>query len=247
MTMTMIRGSILYKKTTLCNCSFVNVVPPHKRLWFNPNKQESLEDAQAWNYNQTTKRQSKLFEMLARVAKCHRYGRYICVKILEGWGKKCRRPHTFVKWGSLGINPTNFYEVLSLTQLYFLVSLCQAPGSTNDTIRHFLSRARWQICRLLKTHNPKVCSLYLTKSLRFCFVHSLVARKCLLDDVFINRICNEMFGTPSEGITLITLLNRYSTTLRRDFNDVLTMQSSTFQMKYSTTLRRDLSLLSVVE
>ena len=24
-----------------------------------------------------------------RVAKCHRYGRYVCVKILEGWGKKC--------------------------------------------------------------------------------------------------------------------------------------------------------------
>ena len=32
-----------------------------------------------------------------RVAKCHRYGRYICVKILEGWGKKCRRPRSFVK------------------------------------------------------------------------------------------------------------------------------------------------------
>ena len=95
------------------------------------------------------------------------------------------------------------------------------------------------------------CSNNTTDSIKVCdtesFVHSLVARKCLLDDVFINRICNEMFGTPSEGITLITLLNRYSTTLRRDFNDVLTMQSSTFQMKYSTTLRRDLSLLSVVE
>ena len=32
-----------------------------------------------------------------RVAKCHRYGRYICVKILESWGKKCRRPRSFVK------------------------------------------------------------------------------------------------------------------------------------------------------
>ena len=31
-----------------------------------------------------------------RVAKCHRYGRYICVKILEGWGKKCERPNSFV-------------------------------------------------------------------------------------------------------------------------------------------------------
>ena len=27
------------------------------------------------------------------------------------------------------------------------------------TIRHFLPLARWQICRLLKTHNPKVYSL----------------------------------------------------------------------------------------
>ena len=26
-----------------------------------------------------------------RVAKCHRYGRYICVKILKSWGKKCVR------------------------------------------------------------------------------------------------------------------------------------------------------------
>ena len=90
-----------------------------------------------------------------------------------------------------------------------------------------------------------------TDSIKVCdtesFAHSLVARKWLLDDVFINRICNETFGTPSEGITLITLLNRYSTTLRRDFNDVLTMQSTQFLMKYSTTLRRDLSLLRVVE
>ena len=35
-----------------------------------------------------------------RVAKCHRYGRYICVKILESWGKRCRRPRSFVKWSS---------------------------------------------------------------------------------------------------------------------------------------------------
>ena len=49
--------------------------------------------------------------------KCHRYGRYICVKILEGWGKKCRRQHSFIKWGNFGVNSTNFYEVLSLNQL----------------------------------------------------------------------------------------------------------------------------------
>ena len=34
---------------------------------------------------------------LYRVAKCHRYGRYICVKILEGWGKKCGRPCSSAK------------------------------------------------------------------------------------------------------------------------------------------------------
>ena len=31
-----------------------------------------------------------------RVAKCHRYGRYICVEILEGWGKMYGRPYSFV-------------------------------------------------------------------------------------------------------------------------------------------------------
>ena len=31
------------------------------------------------------------------VEKCHRYGRYICVKILENWGKKCGRLCRFVK------------------------------------------------------------------------------------------------------------------------------------------------------
>ena len=31
------------------------------------------------------------------IAKCHRYGRYICVKILDGLGIKCRRPQSFVK------------------------------------------------------------------------------------------------------------------------------------------------------
>ena len=34
-----------------------------------------------------------------------------------------------------------------------------------------------------------------------------VARKWLLDDKFINIICNEILMTPSRGITLITLLN----------------------------------------
>ena len=46
-----------------------------------------------------------------RVAKCHRYGRYIRVKILESWGKKCGRPHSFVKLSSFGVNSTNCYEV----------------------------------------------------------------------------------------------------------------------------------------
>ena len=60
------------------------------------------------------------------------------------------------------------------------------------------------------------CSNNTTDSIKVCdtesFVQSLVARKWLLDDVFINIICNEIFGTPSGGITLITLLN---TTLPR--------------------------------
>ena len=30
-------------------------------------------------------------KLMSRVAKCHRYGRYICVKILKSWGKKCVR------------------------------------------------------------------------------------------------------------------------------------------------------------
>ena len=31
----------------------------------------------------------------SRVAKCHRYGRYICVKKLKSWGKKCGKTCTF--------------------------------------------------------------------------------------------------------------------------------------------------------
>ena len=37
-------------------------------------------------------------EQKEKVAKCHRYGRYICLEMLEGWGKKCRRPRSFVKF-----------------------------------------------------------------------------------------------------------------------------------------------------
>ena len=42
-----------------------------------------------------------------QVAKCH----MISVKILGGWGKRCRRPHSFVNWNSFGVNSTNCYEV----------------------------------------------------------------------------------------------------------------------------------------
>ena len=48
------------------------------------------------DYTCTYLRQS-VSQSVGRVAKCHRYGRYICVKILEGWGKKCRRPQSFIK------------------------------------------------------------------------------------------------------------------------------------------------------
>ena len=57
--------------------------------------------------------------LLLRVAKCHRYGRYICVKILEGWGKNWWRPRSFVKWSSCWVNSTNFDVGLSLNQLLF--------------------------------------------------------------------------------------------------------------------------------
>ena len=33
---------------------------------------------------------------------------FICVKILECWGKKCRRPNRFVKLSSFGVKSTNF-------------------------------------------------------------------------------------------------------------------------------------------
>ena len=56
----------------------------------------------------------------SRVAKCHRYGRYICVKILEGWGETCRRPCSFVRWGSFWVNSTHFYLVSSVNQLYLI-------------------------------------------------------------------------------------------------------------------------------
>ena len=47
-----------------------------------------------------------------RDAKCHRYDRYICVKILKGMGKKC----------SLGVN-----EVMSLNQLYLIEVAAFSP------------------------------------------------------------------------------------------------------------------------
>ena len=54
----------------------------------------------------------KKIRPVGRVAKRHRYGRYICVKILEGWGKKCRRPQSFVKWSSFDVISTNIDEAL---------------------------------------------------------------------------------------------------------------------------------------
>ena len=35
------------------------------------------------------------YDNMHRVAKCHRFGRYICVKVLKGWGKKWRRLHSY--------------------------------------------------------------------------------------------------------------------------------------------------------
>ena len=44
-----------------------------------------------------TYQKKEVMTLVNRVAKCHRYGKYICVKILESWGKECRRPRIFVK------------------------------------------------------------------------------------------------------------------------------------------------------
>ena len=38
-----------------------------------------------------------LEDAFCRVAKCHGYDGYICVKKLEGWGKKSGRIHIFAK------------------------------------------------------------------------------------------------------------------------------------------------------
>ena len=65
---------------------------------------------------------------IIRVAKCHRYGRYICVKLLEGWGKKCRRPRSFVNVSSFQVNSDNFYVVLSLNQPYLIFFLWNWPS-----------------------------------------------------------------------------------------------------------------------
>ena len=52
-----------------------------------------------------------------RVGKCQRYFRYICVKILVGKDKKCKRPRSFVKCSRFWVNSASFDEVLSLNQL----------------------------------------------------------------------------------------------------------------------------------
>ena len=58
-------------------------------------------------------------EGLARVVKCHRYGIYIhiYVKILEGWGKKCLRTHSYARLGTLGVLPPKYPIVTNNTKL----------------------------------------------------------------------------------------------------------------------------------
>ena len=41
----------------------------------------------------------------------------ICVKILEGWGKLCGRPHRFVKLSCFGVNSTNCYDFFLYTTI----------------------------------------------------------------------------------------------------------------------------------
>ena len=101
----------------------------------------------------------------ARVAKCHRYGRYICVKILEGLGKKCRRPCSFVKWSSFWVNSTTFDVVLSLNQPYLILFPLEIAIYIN------FIQFSCQICRDLRTFhgvNFGLKDLLCVKDMTFC-------------------------------------------------------------------------------
>ena len=67
-------------------------------------------------------------------------------------------------------------------------------------------KEEWRKGRIILIILPQIKSKYVIPSP--LHIHLLLESGCLLYDVFINRICNETFGTPLEGITLITLLNR---------------------------------------
>ena len=56
-----------------------------------------------------------------RLAKCHRYGRYICVEKLESWGKKCGKTRSFAQLSALGINFSDYREVVYFTEFSAVV------------------------------------------------------------------------------------------------------------------------------
>ena len=102
-------------------------------------------------------------DTLPRVAKCHRYGRCICVKILEGWGKRWKRPRSFIKLSILLVNSTNFDVVLSLNQSYLIPFLLEVAIFLN------FIQLKCEICRdLLTFHGVKfgvkdlLCVKYMT-------------------------------------------------------------------------------------
>ena len=95
------------------------------------------QDSRLWNPNEYV---LIVLEkgIVNRVAKCQRYGKYICVKILEGWGKKCRRPHRFVKWSSFGVNSTNYYEVSSSNHFDLITFSAFSPRISHSFQNHLI-------------------------------------------------------------------------------------------------------------
>ena len=95
--------------TSLCTFTQAQDRPPPHQFqtprFENPRLPPSLPHVQIPSPPQATPLRS-----CGRVVKCHRYGRYICVKLLEGLGKKFTRPHNLnIQKGRLGPRVRNVF------------------------------------------------------------------------------------------------------------------------------------------
>ena len=68
-----------------------------KTLFENEKYKIIQNDKYAWVTLSIILTRMRLVYLLSRVAKCQRYGRYECVKMLEGWGKKVKETTHFCK------------------------------------------------------------------------------------------------------------------------------------------------------